>query len=99
MWVARAVGAGFEGVVCIDFAEDGAQRTEGEAIWEQSVRDQMSSSIQGRRTLGGMSVETMVATSNSSVLAAMGCNMALMRRLPQSACQAPGCTPAGPSRC
>lgn len=99
IWVARAVGVGLKVWRGVDFAEDGAQRTEGEAIWEQSVRDPISSYSQSERTLGGMSVETMVATSNSSVLAAMCFDMALLRRLPESACQASGCTPATPRGC
>jgi hypothetical protein len=52
--------------------------------------------MQSRRTLGGMSVETMVATSDCSILAATSFDMALLRRLPQSARQASGFTPAGP---
>jgi hypothetical protein len=99
MRVARAVGVGSKVWRGVDFAEGRAQRTEGEAIWEQLVRDQTSSNTQNRRTLGGMSVETMVATSDCSILAAMSFNMALLRRLPQSARQAPGFTPAGPPCC
>jgi hypothetical protein len=38
----------------------------------------------------------MVATSDCSILAATSLDMALLRRLPQSARQAPGFTPAGP---
>lgn len=37
IWVAPAAEVGLQVPCHVDFAEDGAQRTEGEAIWEQLV--------------------------------------------------------------